>query len=221
MRISIYIMFLILALTACAPDPRKEADAYATRIQAEQDALNSEQARLHNEDLHVIQLQEQVLEQGHREATKQEWRAGLNTMIRWGFGFGTFALCLVLVGAAVSSVYSAMGTAKAMVHMANVKANLIYLDPATHQFPLFHHVHGDRFAMHNPNDGSVVMLDLSQAADRQKIAGANATQMAGEIANQARQSSDPAGVSIVRPVVIDAEEEGLTVGMDIYRRRNE
>lgn len=200
------IMFLLLLITACAPDPRKEAEAYRIREQAEQDALNQEMNRAHAEDMHQIELEQ------HR-ATAAEWHAGLNTMIRFGFWFGTFGLCMVLVAFSVSLSWSSVGLAQAAAHSAMVKANLIHLDQATRQFPLFiQHVHGTKFALHNPNLGSVLMLDETNPADRQLIATAGATQIAGAIAQEARQSADPAGIAIMQPPIVQLQDGSLYIG---------
>jgi len=217
-RILILVMLWIL-MSGCTPDPRKQAQAFEIQSKAEQDALNNEMDRQHAEELHDIQVQELQLEEQHREATAKEWRAGLNKMIHYGFIFGTIGVCVSLLALAYSFSRGAIGVANATARMAEMRANLIYLDATTRQFPLFQHVHGERFAMHNPNDGSVVMLDMSNPADRQKIATSGATQIAGVIAQEARQSNDPAGVAIINPPVIEVQADGVTIGRDIIRRQ--
>jgi hypothetical protein len=219
MRRFLILLLLLIFITGCAPDPRKEAQAYQIRSEADQNALNQEQAREQAEEMHQIQMQQARLEEQHREATAREWQAGLNTMIRFGFRAGTVALCLMLLAFGISFAWSSVGLAKASAHVAMVKANVIHLDRATRQFPLFiQHVHGTRYALHNPNVGSVLMLDETNPADRQLIATAGATQIAGVIAQEARQSTDPAGVAIVQPPVVDVKDENLRVGRDLVRR---
>jgi len=221
MRKSIVLLSLLLFVTACGPDPRKEAQAYQIQSQADQDALTSAQARQHAEDLHTIQVQQARLEEQHREATAQEWRAGLNKMIKFGFTSATVGLCVFLLALAYSFSYSSIGMAKAATRAADVRANLIMLDPGTRQFPLFvQHIHGNRFALHNPNVGSVIMLDMSNPADRQLIATAGATQLAGVIAQEASHSTDPAGVSIIQPTIVNVRDELITIEGNT-RSRNE
>jgi hypothetical protein len=208
---------LLIMLTSSAPDPRKEAQAYQLREQADQDALNQQQNRAHAEELHRIQMQDQALQQQHREATAAQWRAGLKTMIRWGFIFATIALCASFLALGFSFSYGAVRIAQATARLADLRSNLVQLGPRG-QFPLIiQHVRGDRYAAHNPNTGSVLMLDASIEADRQLIATAGATQIAGVIAQEASKSTDPAGVAIIQPPIVDVQDGPLTVGKNIWR----
>ena len=211
-------ILLVMLISACAPDPRKEAEAYATRIEADQNALNSEQNRQHAEQLHQFELQRRAMDQENQKAIQSQWQLALNRAI-WG---GSITLIIVVCFSVVSVTrtinQTVEGVGAAFVRRADVGANLIPLDRVTRQFPLFiQHVHGDKYALHNPNAGSVVMLDVSNPADRQMIATSGATQIAGVIAQEARQSTDPAGVSIIQPPIVNVKDELLTVGKDIWR----
>ena len=222
MKLFFPIILLLIFVNACAPDPRKEAEAYKTRIEADQNALNSQQNRQQKADLHAVQVEALKVEQGHKEATAAQWREGLNKMIHYGFIFATISLCVSLLALTFSFSYSSVGMAKATVRAMDVRANQIMLDRVTRQFPLFiQHVHGDKYALHNPNAGSVVMLDVSNPADRQLIATSGATQIAGVIAQEASRSADPAGVAIIQPPIVDVEDGSITIGRDIVRRSNE
>jgi len=212
------IILLLILVSACAPDPRKEAEAYATRIEADQNALNSEQNRQHAEQLHQFDLQRRAMDQENQKAIQPQWQLALNRAI-WG---GSITLIIVVCFSVVSVTrtinQTVEGVGAAFVRRADVGANLIPLDRVTRQFPLLiQHVHGDKYALHNPNAGSVVMLDVSNPADRQMIATSGATQIAGVIAQEARQSTDPAGVSIIQPPIVNVKDELLTVGKDIWR----
>jgi len=212
------IILLLILVSACAPDPRKEAEAYATRIEADQNALNSEQNRQHAEQLHQFDLQRRAMDQENQKAIQPQWQLALNRAI-WG---GSITLIIVVCFSVVSVTrtinQTVEGVGAAFVRRADVGANLIQLDRVTRQFPLFiQHVHGDKYALHNPNAGSVVMLDVSNPADRQMIATSGATQIAGVIAQEARQSTDPSGVSIIQPPIVNVKDELLTVGKDIWR----
>jgi hypothetical protein len=126
----------------------------------------------------------------------------------------------VLLSLAVSISYVSIRLAYVTTRAAEVKANLVYLDPATRQFPLIiQHIHGHRYALHNPNAGSVVMLDARNHVDRQLIAESGAVQIAGVIAQEASKSTDPAGVAIIRPPVIEYQDEQVVIGNN--RRTNE
>jgi hypothetical protein len=188
---------LALMLISCAPDPRKEAQATQIREQAEQDALNQAQRRAHDEQLHQIELQRQ-------QAIAQESIAAWKRSIKYISVFGVIATCIMLLALAALFSYGSFRFAIARARLADVRANLIYLDPATRQFPLFiHHVHGTKYAFHNPNTGSVLMLDEKNSVDRQLITAAGATQIAGAVAQEASKSNDPAGVSIIKPPIIE------------------
>jgi hypothetical protein len=206
---------LVILMTSCAPDPRREAQAFQIREQTEQDVLNQTQNRAHAEQLQLIQVQE-------RQAIAQENIAAWKRSIKFISIFGTIAICIALLALAVSFSYGSFRFAMASARRADVRANLLPLDPATRQFALLlHHVHGGKWSLHNPNTGSVLMLDESIAADRQLIATAGATQIAGVIAQEASKSNDPAGVSVIKPPIVDVTDGALTIGTKDTRRHNE
>lgn len=206
------IPVIVFMLSACAPDPRKEAQAFQIREQAQQDALNQEQTRQHADELHAFQMQQQQIEQGNREATKQEWRNGLNMMIRYSSFFATAAVCFAvfMITRATVNAYAIVseGTARALVQAANVRANLISLDPTTRQFPLLLQYIGKGIvSLTNPNADSTLLLDTRNEPDRQMIQAMGAVQYAGALAHEARQAKDPAGVSIIQTPIVDVEEQ--------------
>ena len=222
MKRFLIILLLLMFITACSPDPRKEAEAYATRIQADQDALNQQQTREHTEEVYDLQMQQAQLEQGHRAAIAQEWRNGLNTMLHIGFWFATAALCFTIfmtarsVNTAVS--IASEGLATAMVRRAEVRANLIPLNPKTRLFDGYLQYLGQgRYAALNLNTNSVLLLDTRSEPDRQMIQTMGAVQYAGALAQEARQSTDPASVSIIQPPIVDVKSELITLGKDIWR----
>lgn len=206
MRLNRYFLLMVAALllAACQPDPRKEAQAFQIREQAEQDALNQEQNRAQDEELHDLQVQELQVQQGHREATAQKWREALNTgisLVKWPM---IFALAYAILSLAHAISVGSRGIAQAMVRAAEVRANLIGLDPDTRQFPLLVQPLGrGRFAAFNPNTNSVLILDVRNEPDRRMIQAAGAVQYVGALASEAKQSSDPAGVSIITAPLID------------------
>jgi len=205
-------------ITACAPDPRKEAEAFSIREQADQDALNQEQNRAQAQELHKLQMQDLQVQQGHKEATAREWRTALNNAIHIGSWFAIAALCYAFFMTARAYSLSVTGLAEAIVQAAELKANLISLDPTTRQFPLVIRQLGDHiFVAFNPNTDSVRLLDANHSPDRQMISAMGVTQYVGALAREARQASDPTGVAIINPPVIDAVSEDLTVGKNVIQ----
>lgn len=203
------LLLAIFMLSACAPDPRKEAQAFAIESEAQQKALDQEQARTQDEELHNIVVQQEEIE-------LQKERANAAVWVRIADTFITSLIALLLVGL-TAVVYEVSRTAKgmgnAMVIAAETRANLIPLNPTTRQYPLFiKHVSGHRFAVHNPNTGSVILLDERNEADRQMIASVAQVQVSGVLASEARQSNDPAGMAMIRPPMIDVKADGMWIG---------
>lgn len=203
------LLLAVFMLSACAPDPRKEAQAFAIESEAQQKALDQEQARAQDEELHNIVVQQEEVELQKERANAAAW-------VRIADTFITSLIALLLVGL-TAVVYEVSRTAKgignAMVIAAETRANLIPLNPTTRQYPLFiKHVSGHRFAIHNPNTGSVILLDERNEADRQMIASVAQVQVSGVLASEARQSNDPAGMAMIRPPMIDVKADGMWIG---------
>lgn len=207
MKKQLLVLFLLslVALSACAPDPRKEAQAYAIKSEADQQALNQEQTRAQNEELHNLEVEREQLDIQNDRATAAAWVKIADTFLT-----SIAAMFLILLTSVVYEVTRAnRGISDAVTIAALNRANLIHLNPTTRQFPLLiKQVSTYRFAVYNPNDGSVALLDERNPADRQKIAAAGLTQVSGVLASEARQSSDPAGMSMIRPPVLDVKSNG-------------
>lgn len=217
MRKVMVLLSLLFLISACAPDPRKEAQALEIRSRAEQEALNQEQARQQSAELHVVALEEAQLEAGHEAATAQEWRNGLNRSIRVMFFFGIiYAAVFMFYGTRsmiVSFDIASRGLAKAAARSAMVRANLVYLDPKTRQFPiLLQYLGKGRYSLANANADDVMMLDTRIEPDRQMIATSGLTQLAGAVAQEAVKSSDPAGIAVMQLPMVSARDEMVTVG---------
>ena len=222
MKRILLIMVLLMLVSGCAPDPRKEAEAERIRMEAKQNALNQAQARAAKEALDAVQLQNAQLEASQKQATAQAWRDGWNMTLKYAFYVFAAGVCYVLFMAsrsiATSVATATEGISTAIVRAAEVKANLIYLDEKTRQYPVFLQYLGQgKFSMVNPNANAVLMLDTRSEPDRQMIAAMGATQYAGALAREARQSDDPTGVSMINAPVIDAKSELLSIGRDLVR----
>ena len=197
---------IVLLMSSCAPDPRREAQAFQIREQAEQDALNQEQNRIQDEQLHQFQLQQLAVEQAHREATAAEWRAGLNYLIRWSFTVGTFAVAVLIVVFGMALSVGALGIGQATAQAANLKARLIYLDPATGQFPMITYSGNGHYTLTDPNTKYTIYLDSRNESDAQLIAGALAIRQIGVQTRNAGRTDDAASVSQVQPMIIDGKD---------------
>jgi hypothetical protein len=220
MKRILLIMALVWLVSGCAVDPRKEAEADKIRTLTQQEAYNQEQARAQREALAAVELQNAQLKASQKQAIAQAWRDGWNMTLRFAFYVFTAGVCYVLFmwfrSIAKSFAKITEGISKAIVRAAEVKANLIYLDEKTRQYPVFlQHLGKGRFSLVNPNANAVLMLDTRNEPDRQMIAAMGATQYAGALAREARQSNDPTGVSMVNAPVIDAKSELLSIGRDL------
>lgn len=206
--IIIFSIAILAGLTACQPDPRKQAQALEIQSKAEQEALNAAQTREQSEAANAIYLQELALQQQHREAAAQEWEVGLNNMIRYGFIFATIGVCISLLAVAISFSQASLGLAKATVRLADVRANLIYLDRTTRQFPAFlQYIGGGKYSLTDINDGSTLFLDTRNEADRQKIQGAMNARYAGVIAEKAQNADDAASLAVIRsPIILEGKD---------------
>lgn len=197
----LFVLFIAFTLSACAPDPRREAQAFATRSQAEQEAADQVQQRAQSADSHALQMK-------HQEAVAQEWEAGLNVVIHYASIFASIAMSMSVMAAGVGLSLALIGTGQAAGNFAKVRSNLIPLNPVTRQYPLLITYAGKgRYTLANPNTNSVLLLDTRSEPDRQMILGMSNTQYAGALAHEARLSLKPGDIAaITAPVqeVVDA-----------------
>lgn len=199
----LFLSLIFVMLTACAPDPRREAEAYAIQSEAEQKALDAERARNTQVELDRLTVENTVIETGHKEATKAEWRRGLNNAIKYGFIFFTVGLCVSLLVLSYSISRASIGISNAVTQGSMVRANLIRLDPVTRQYPLLvNYVGKGRYSLTDPNTATVMMLDTRQDGDRQMIAGAMNTRQVGALAMMAKEMQDASAMPMIEPTEI-------------------
>ena len=129
MKNFVILLVIAAALTACAPDPRREAQAFATRTQAEQDAADQTQLRNQQADQHALDIQNQ-------EAIAKEWEAGMNKVIHTAAVVSQIAVTLIIMAFGIGAAWALIGTGKAAARFVEVRANLIPLNNSTRQFPL-------------------------------------------------------------------------------------
>ena len=92
----VMVGLLAVCLATCAPDPRNQADADATRLLAEQDAADQQQAREQAARVFSVELAE-------REQVSAQWVRSRQEFIRWSMLAATMALSLALRLAAKAS----------------------------------------------------------------------------------------------------------------------
>lgn len=199
MKKYLFIGVMILLLTSCAQDPRKQAEADRIHIEAASKAANEALNRTIISDQHEAEMLEQ-------RATRDNRIAAWNALWKTFKIYGSISLAVSLLAFAFAVARTSIGVSGAIVTAAQVKANLIPLDRHTRQFPLLRHVHGTRYALHNPNTGSVVMLDAARNEDRQLIAAAGAVQLYGAVAEVAAKSDNEAIPMMSLPIIHPTEE---------------
>lgn len=202
------LALVCLSIAACAPDPRKEAQAFKVESQANQDAAHAEQQRQFAADQHAYDMAREAYWQQVYLSTMETAKRAANVTV-W---FAGFAIAVGLSGLILSLAWTAHNTTKglgeAAVRAAIVKANLIYLDKNTGAYPALIHYEGKgRFAMVLPGVAGVIPIDTRHEPDRQMIATQGAAVIASLVAAQAAKSEDPAGVSVIRPQAIDVTSE--------------
>lgn len=195
----ISFLFISFLVSSCAVDPRKEALAYQTRLEADQSAASAEQQRQIAADLHAVEMADKNAAAAERQAGQQRALRNFYTSLAVLAWVTSLA---VAAGIAVTSI----GVSQAAARSAMVKANCIRLDPATGQFPLLIQYAGHgRYSLHNPNTGSVTLLDSRQDEHRMLIQSSGAVQLAGVIARAAAHARDAQSVASITPVLIEME----------------
>ena len=197
MKRAVVLMLVMMFVTAsCTPDPRRDADAYATRKLADDTAAAQAQARAQDAELHTLAMAR--IEEVSQWISTLMMTALMATMFVVLVSFGSFGIgsSFVLIGAGI-------GAAKRNL----LKPNQIRLDPVTRQYPLLiTKIDDGKYALSNPNVGSVTMLYDRNPADRMMIQAMAATQHAGALAYQSRLSHKPGEISTIEAPRIEVIE---------------
>lgn len=192
-------MILLCLLAGCAGDPRNQADAYATRMEADQQAADQTQEREQAAILFAMENSEQ-------DALRAERIRAREMIIRWSSIFGTIGICIAILATAGGYSWAALATGKALALAGITRAGLIGLSEKTRQYPLLLHRLPDGkglYTLTNPNTGQVLEIDMKREPDRQMVAAMNTVQFAGVLAREARKAPDAASISTIRPQIID------------------
>jgi hypothetical protein len=185
----IVALFSIALTTACQPDPRLDADAYATRTDAEQRAADETQQREIKQDDHIYWS---TRWQAASVKIDQMTAAAL-TVSKW-----TVSLVIIALGVSIARSLYVIGNGYGQVTLQRLelRSRLIPLDPVTRQYPLLLEKIGEgKFTLTNPNTDSVLMLDTHKAADRMMVLAMARTQGLGTLARESRLSLKPGEVA--------------------------
>lgn len=200
----LFLIFVIL-LVSCTPDPRNQADADVTRMQAEQIALDRAAER-------ERQAQQFALEQAERQATSDHWIQAQQRFIAVSMAVANLAVALVISSSAVGLSLAAIGLGRSFANWAWVRSTLIQMNPASGQFPLFVSRLGKgRYSLTDMNTGQVRMLDVRSEGDAQMVAAAMAGRMNTALAFYAAKAGPNAqGVAMVgtNPVIVEGGQDG-------------
>lgn len=198
----------VLILSACGVDPRNAADAYQTRLEADQAAEDSQQAREQEQALNEIAIQDAQREQAIKDAGLAKAQEAYGWMVYWGGIALTLTIVSAVISVGVGASFAIVGSGRAAAQAAMVRANLVYLDKSTGQFPqILQYVGNGKYSLTDMNDHSTLMLDTRNEPDRVAIRGAIAVRHALVMANAASKSADPTGVAMVQPLVLEVEAE--------------
>ena len=201
------VIFTALTLTACAGDPRNEADAYETRTLADQAALDAEQARSHQAALNAVELAEAERAAQIREANKVQSAETMGWILRYGGMALMVSAVMVSLAAGAGLSAALIEGGRAAGRAAMVKANLIPLDRASGQYPaLIQYMGNGRYSLTDANTHTTLELDTRNEPDRAMVAGAMAVRHALVLSAAAARSKNPEGVAMIEPMVLEVTE---------------
>lgn len=185
-RAALYIL-LAFALWSCAPDPRREADAFATRQAAETQAAQAAQELAQDAEAHQLFMD--------RANDVSVWisRVMITATISGMVVIAVAGVSLAL-GMAMVFVGGGYGIARRNITMPN----RIPLDPITRQFPLLPVYMGNgKYSLTDPNTGNVLMLDTRTKSDALMVKSAFSIRHDGLIASRISHKPDVSPVQIV------------------------
>lgn len=230
------IIFLItlstILLTACAQDPwkadqiRAEAEAYATRTAADQQAMTDQQERTQDQTAHEILMEQERLRLEREKAIEAERRAAWIRFYFWtsmvGVACAIFALLLMTRSTVHGFQVVAEATAKAIAQRADIRSRLIPLDPKTGMYPMLVEYlgNGDRLVT-DLNTSQTWHLDRVNQPTPQQVAGSIAikhTYILSKHASETRKGGDASGVSIIQPPIISEHGIGARDIIDLVNR---
>jgi hypothetical protein len=208
MKKVLVLLVVALALFGCMPSPLDVAEADVLRTEARQAELDAIQAREQKALMNEIELADALREQELKDAALENAKAAAARAAYWGGLALTVSLVIVFLSVGAAAGIAIYGSGQAIARAAMVKANLIYLDKATGQFPLVLEYAGKGLVtLTDPNTGATLLLNTRNEPERMMIQTAGAVRHVGVLAAAAGKSKDPTGMAMIQPLIIDAEEE--------------
>jgi hypothetical protein len=208
MKKVLVLLVVALALFGCMPSPLDVTEADVLRTEARQAELDAIQAREQKALMNEIELADALREQELKDAALENAKAAAARAAYWGGLALTVSLVIVFLSVGAAAGIAIYGSGQAIARAAMVKANLIYLDKATGQFPLVLEYAGKGLVtLTDPNTGATLLLNTRNEPERMMIQTAGAVRHVGVLSAAAGKSKDPTGMAMIQPLVIDAEEE--------------
>ncbi|MBI5950184.1 MAG: hypothetical protein HY865_00890 [Chloroflexi bacterium] len=169
MKRAAVIIALAFFLWSCAPDPRREAEAFATRQQAETEAARAEQERMQDAEAHQIFM-----------TRLNETSAWLSRTMVTAMAAGMFVIAVAGLSLGIGLAMVIIGGGYGIAKRNIVMPNRIPLDPITRQYPLLPVYMGNgKYSLTNPNTGATLMLDTKSAPDALMVKAAFGVQHDG------------------------------------------
>lgn len=208
MKKVLVLLVVSLALFGCAPNPKDVAKGEVMRIEAQQNAMDATRAREQQIKIDQIEIQNAQREQEVKDAALVNKKHAMEIITYWSGIAITISLVMVILAVGASGSIAIYGGGKAMARAAMVKAQLIYLDKNTGQYPLVLEYAGKGIvSLTDPNTGITLLLNTRNESDRLMIQSAAAIRHVGVLASAASKSKDPTGVAMIQPLIIEQNME--------------
>lgn len=193
-KISLFFAICLAVLLAGCADPRDAAEARRVNALTDEDVQDRQQAR-------ELREAEAEREAKHEAEARERWSRIWESAVRGAAAAAGVAGFLAVLALGVGTSVVLVGLGQATREAALLRANLIPLDRATRQYPLLRVWRSEdgrrltalgsgKYLLANPNDGSVMTMDVRQEADTQKVAGMISAWDAGIVAEAAKAAKD-------------------------------
>lgn len=205
-KISLFFAICLAVLVVgCGPDPIDQAEARRIDAMTAEDVKDREQGRAINAEAaerRAAREEAAVEREIQREAEEEARWARLWEAVTAGAAAAAgIASFLAVLALGVGTALALVGLGQATREAALLRANSIPLDRVTRQYPILRvwrsddglrltALGGGNYLLANPNDGSVMTMDVRQEADAQKVAGMISAWDAGIVAEAAARTKD-------------------------------